>query len=201
MNHIYLSHYANCPTKEKYNTEHHLGLKLLSQGLKALYQIDISEDSIEDYIEKNDYGKPYLTSYPDIHFNISHCDGIVACGFSDTILGVDIEMIDEFRPAILKKVFTESERRELENYKDYPELYQTFFCRFWTLKESRIKQAGLGFSMSVTDFSFHFDGDPKQPVPVCSEPDLYFYQEIIENKYVLAVCSDNNLDDVLISYL
>lgn len=196
MTHIYIKHYAPCALNEKYKTEHQLGLSLLSHGLQELYQIDIPLEELHNHLDQNVYGKPFLKKHPEIIFNISHCDGLAACVFSDRPIGIDMERIGTFNTSIIRKLLTENEKTFLSQYKETPDKYQEFFYRFWTLKESRIKQAGMGFSMPLQSFSFTFDTD-KNPMKInCSEKNLYFHQEFIEPDCLLAVCSNKPISDI-----
>lgn len=197
---IYLKHYENCPLNQKHKTEHELGLSLLSQGLSELHQLNITPDELPSHIGFSGNQKPYLSTHPKIHFNISHCDGLVACAFSDSPVGVDIEKIGRFNDHILRKLLTDEEKIFLESLKNNKEKYEEFFYRFWTLKESRIKHSGLGLAMPLTDFTFKFDLSNDEPVIVCSEKNLHFYQQILGEKYILSVCLDDPIEQVSLFY-
>lgn len=158
---VYVSELPQVPVKEKYRTEHQKGLELLSYGLKELYQLDISAKQLPDQIEKGTYGKTYLREHPQIHFNISHCDGMAVCAFAEVEIGADAEKKDEVNEKIFRRVFTQSEQELLKSRKENEEEYRESFYRLWTLKESRIKQNGSGMSMSLTDFSFEFTSGDK----------------------------------------
>lgn len=196
MIHIYLEHYAPCALNEKYTIEHLLGLKLLSEGLETLYGIRLSSEELPEHMTQNEFGKPYLKTYPQIIYNISHCDGLAACCFSDHQIGIDMERINKFNESIIRRLLTEEEKLFLAQYKDCPEKYNEFFYRFWTLKESRIKQAGMGFSMPLQSFSFTFDMNTYPLTIACSDKNLYFHQEFIENDCLLALCSDAPISDI-----
>ncbi|MDR3312416.1 MAG: 4'-phosphopantetheinyl transferase superfamily protein [Spirochaetaceae bacterium] len=94
-------------------------------------------------------GKPYLSGGP--HFNLSHSGDFICCAVSDSPVGVDLE----FRRGKARN-FTMMARRAF-----HPE-EQAFFFRhpgektfldIWTLKESRIKMTGTGFSTPPASFS------------------------------------------------
>lgn len=196
MIHIYTGHYDACPLNEKYKIEHELGLTLLSRGLSDLYGINIPTAQLPEHTAANDYGKPFLKSHPEIIFNISHCDGLAACGFSNSPIGIDLERVGPFNPSIMRKLLTDDEKTFLNQFKDTQDKYQEYFYRFWTLKESRIKQAGMGFSMPLQSFAFKFDLE-NQPLKIsCSEENLWFYQEFIEKDCLLAICSGQEIVDV-----
>ena len=93
---IYLERYEIPLEKEKRELEHELGKKLLLIGLKDLYGITF-ESQDQPVIVKGEHGKPYLKDFPHINYNISHTDGLVACGIGDRQLGIDVEKIRPFR--------------------------------------------------------------------------------------------------------
>ncbi len=206
---VYMKPYENCPPREKYQTEHSLGRSLLSLGLNEIFGIQIPPHLLEDALIKNPYGKPGLKGHPEIYFNISHCSGLAACAFADQNIGMDLEQIHAFSPSILKKVLTFGEQKYLEQFKDVPALYEECFIRFWTLKESLIKQSGMGLSMPLTDFSFTLDmgANPLKDTGVCPQgircslEGLYFYQKKLEPDYILSLCAPAPIQKVQIKRL
>ena len=72
---IYYTYYTPVSSKilEVAAQEGKLGLRLLSHGLEELYGIHMSVDDISQHLTREEHGKPRLTDYPDIHFNITHC--------------------------------------------------------------------------------------------------------------------------------
>ena len=56
------------PKKQQHSHAHNL----LRECLKR-YNIDYNENTA---INKSEMGKPSLADYPDIHYNLSHADGI-----------------------------------------------------------------------------------------------------------------------------
>ena len=112
-----------------------IGRRLLLRGLQIEYGLSILPE-----ISFGKYGKPYFKDYPDIHFNISHCDKGVACIISDHPVGIDIECINPFD-------------KELAEYISSPEELVTIlknscppiaFTILWTKKESFCKLTGYG---------------------------------------------------------
>ncbi len=188
MCHIYITRFKQ-PEKMKHTFEHNVGLSLLSQALSDLYQIHIAPEALEEHLEKNEYGKPFLKNHPEIHFNISHGTDIAICAVSSQTIGADIEKIHDFTPAIFRKVFTEEEKAFWEQMAVTEEAGKEWFFRFWTLKESRIKHAGMGLSMSLTSFSFTFDTSTEPYQIQCSDAGLFFTQKMLEDSYILSVCS------------
>ena len=184
------------PAAGKYKRQHQAGLSLLRQGLQRQYQLNLSERQISEQLIFGKYGKPALKDYPDIHFNISHCDGWVGCAFSDRPVGLDLEMVAPFPESMLHRVLTPDEQQFLQQFRDDRQRYQTMFYRFWTLKESRIKQNGCGLSMDMTSFSFDLPEVELSGQLIyvnSSEPHLHFAQMAIEKDVILSVCSEKTM--------
>lgn len=107
--------------------------------------------------ETGAYGKPKISGAEAPHFNLSHCEGAVACAVShDTEVGVDVECLDRRAPIELAgSHFATSECAWLEQQ---PEALRPIgFFRLWTLKEAYIKATGLGLSQRLDDFAFQFE--------------------------------------------
>ena len=196
---IDMIHYLPCPPEKKHHTEHRLGMSLLSDALSRRWGLKLAPEALPEELEKNNWGKPRLRNYPGIHFNISHCDGLVACAAAGLPVGLDIERIRPFKDNILRKVLTPAEKDFLEAFRQDPAAYEQCFYRFWTLKESRIKQSGLGLSMPLDSFSFKLDLS-KEPAGIsCSEKSLWFHQRLLEDQYFLAVCSELPIQEISIT--
>lgn len=180
---IYLARYEALRGKKKRELEHQMGKKLLAKGLEELYGI-IPADENPLVFYKGEYGKPYLKDYPRIHFNISHTDGMAACGIGDRQLGIDVEQVRPYRKRVLRKVFSEAERRRLEEIPE--DEHSQYFFRIWTLKESYVKALGCGLTISLTDISFEYSAGG---TPVCSVPGVFFQQKMLQGGYILSICT------------
>ncbi len=152
--------------------------RLLRECLKPL-DIAYSEDMP---ITKNQYGKPSLTDYPEVFYNLSHADGITACIVSDSECGIDCEPIREYRPGVMKRAFTDAEQ---EMIAEAPESERdTLFFQLWTLKESYIKAVGMGLSYPMRDIEFSFENGK-----ILSNAENYrFRQYILKNKFIVSIC-------------
>lgn len=112
-----------------------LGYVLLNYGLKNEY--GISEKLRFCYSAK---GKPHLTDYPQIHFNLSHCKNGVICAIHTSDVGVDIEIVAAYDGQLAEYVCNEQELK-LINKSDNKALA---FTKIWTKKESLMKKTGAG---------------------------------------------------------
>lgn len=194
MTTIYFTSYDLQDDTRKYYVEHQKGLELLCKGIKDLYNIHIDQNSIPDFIDYQKYGKPFLKDYKDIFFNISHCNGLVACAFSSKEIGLDIERVTNCKDLLIKKVLTENEQNYLSQYQNEKE-YKEMFFRFWTLKECYMKWDGSGFFKEPKSISFEIylckDGMKIQ----CSDSKVNFYQKKIFKDYICSLCSENTIQN------
>ena len=168
----------------KRQEQHKFAYALLGEVLKKHF-------GITSYtIEKNEKGKPFLLEFPDVHFNISHCDGLAVCGISDREIGVDAELIRNYNGKVMKRIFSEEEQ-SLISVSENPD---TDFFRIWTLKESLCKFTGDGIFSGMSEYSF----DLSQGEPICKKAsDKIFTQKIIEKKWVVSVCAHNPENDFI----
>ena len=102
-------------------------------------------------------GKPCLAERPDIHYNLSHAAGIAACIVSDRRCGIDCEAVREYRPNVMRRAFSEAERRSVEKAPE--DKRDELFFRLWTLKEAYVKALGIGISYPLDTVEFSFEGD------------------------------------------
>ena len=110
---------------------------LIGEILKMNFDIDIKEQKIAC----SKYGKPYLTDYPNAHFNISHSGNYVACAVSDKPVGTDIQKIGKYCSDTAKRVCSEEELKQISDSSDKA----SEFTRLWTQKEAVLKMCGTGF--------------------------------------------------------
>jgi 4'-phosphopantetheinyl transferase len=102
----------------------------------------------------NAYGRPYLLTHPELSFNISHTNGLIALAVAQAgEIGLDIEQLqtDRAAPKLADYCFAASERAAL--HRVAPEGFDEAFFTYWTLKESYIKALGTGLSTALDSFS------------------------------------------------
>ncbi len=90
-----------------------------------------------------EHGKPYITNYEGIHFNISHCKEAVAIGISNQTIGIDVEGRRQFSDTLLQRTFSDEEQAAIKNSGDP----QKEFAWLWTRKEAYFKWTGTGILM------------------------------------------------------
>ncbi|MBP5603951.1 MAG: 4'-phosphopantetheinyl transferase superfamily protein [Ruminiclostridium sp.] len=101
--------------------------------------------------EYGEYGKPFLKSYPDIHFSMSHAGTTVICAVSEFPVGVDIQDIRKISINAAKRFLTDSELSYISGIRN-EETIISELCRIWCIKESYGKYTGKGFAEGFSSF-------------------------------------------------
>lgn len=173
---LYLAEYTPTASREDRMTEHELGRQLLRHGLEQEYG-----RTWDVCVGKT--GKPYLKDEQGVYFNISHTKGVVVCGISNRMIGVDVERIRRFNEAVVKKACTQREQEYVFSGSDDRER-AVRFCRIWTLKESYVKAIGKGLAYSMQDIEFQIgEQDIESTIPGWDYEQFPYGEE-----YMVAVC-------------
>jgi 4'-phosphopantetheinyl transferase len=150
----------------------------------------------------NQYGRPAIANLSPaecgLRFNISHTRGLIALGVTQhRELGVDVEntRTREVSLEIADRFFAQPEVAELHTVPS--ERQQDRFFEYWTFKESYIKARGMGLSIPLGQFSFHYPHE--RAVHIAIDPQLGddanrwgFWQYRPTDEYLLAVCAERN---------
>ena len=148
----------------------------------------------------NGYGRPAIAdahaAARGLSFNVSHTRGLIALGVTrGRELGVDVEHTTQrdVSTGIADRFFAPSEVEALATMP--ADRQQDRFFEYWTFKESYIKARGMGLSIPLDKFSFHFPHE--SGVGLAIEPELgdeadrwNFWQYRPEPHYLLAVCAE-----------
>ena len=148
----------------------------------------------------NPYGRPMIanTEFRDcgVCFNISHARGLIALAISShREIGVDVENIAarEVSLDIADHFFAPTEVAALAGVQ--PDRQQDRFFEYWTFKESYIKARGMGLSIPLEQFSFHFVDE--RSVDLTVQPELgddgsrwRFWQFRPTAEHLLALCAE-----------
>jgi 4'-phosphopantetheinyl transferase len=168
----------------KFDIDKRLGLYAeLMVRIYACKQMGIKNSEIE--ISQCEYGKPYLASHPQFHFNLSHTRNAVAVIMSDGEAGVDVEKIKPFDRQVAKRFFHSDEQEYIFAHGQFD------FAAYeiWTKKEAYIKQDGLGLSMPLTSFSVLSGGADKT------------LETHIHNDYLISSCTAAEKPPVSFNFL
>lgn len=97
--------------------------------------------------EKEIYGKPTISQYPEISFNISHSNNLLLIAISRQSIGIDLEEVRSVRAtAIAKKFFPFHEKEFLKK-----NCRENLFFELWTAKEASLKADGRGITQGLRD--------------------------------------------------
>lgn len=178
--------------KEKVNLFRFEKDKLLSVGAGALLKKALSDAGIEDAeFITNENQKPYLKNHPETFFNLSHSEEKVMCIVADCEVGCDIEKIKENRTDVADRYFTVEENKVIESSEEKKEM----FFRIWTLKESYMKALGLGFALSLKDFSICI-GDKISVIHNGRKSEYSFCEFRNIDGYCCSCCIKGNYDEL-----
>jgi 4'-phosphopantetheinyl transferase len=153
----------------------------------------------------NEFGKPAIANMRDdvsgLRFNISHTKGLIALGIAQhREIGIDVEKLNKHNVSIdlANHLFASNEIIELQNVR--PEQFVELFFEYWTFKESYIKARGIGLSLALDKFSFHFPHE--RAVQITINPELnddetrwHFRQYRPTGEYFLALCGERAGND------
>jgi 4'-phosphopantetheinyl transferase len=148
----------------------------------------------------NAYGRPEIVNAEAanacLSFNISHTHSVIILGVTQgRALGVDVENFRarEVSLDIADHYFAPQEVAVLAARPPQEQQYR--FFEYWTLKESYIKARGMGLSLPLDKFSFHYPHD--QAVEIAIHPDLdddgarwQFWQFQPRPGYLAAICAE-----------
>lgn len=155
----------------------------------------------EDWVfSANEYGRPEIANPQardaGLSFNISHTHSLIVLGVTrQRALGVDVENVVAREAAIevANRYFAPSEVAVL--HAASPQEQQYRFFEYWTFKESYIKARGMGLSLPLDRFSFHYRDD--RAVEIAIDPALgdeaarwQFWQFQPAPEYLVAICAE-----------
>lgn len=142
-------------------------------------------------IKRNDNGKPYFENEDNIFFNGSHSNDLICVGMSDRLIGVDTEFIKERKFLdIASEYFSFKECKFLKSSKKL----EIDFFTLWTLKEAYVKKLGK----VIFDIKDSIEIDLDERV-IYNADDLFFATFILDDSYIISLCSNIKDKDVIIT--
>ncbi len=108
----------------------------------------INNEIIFSYTEK---GKPYLNSFPDFQFSISHSGDWVVCAIDRQPLGIDVQQLGVLDLDIARRYFSTAENCDLLSCAEQKR--RLYFFQLWALKESYLKAVGQGITEPLRVFT------------------------------------------------
>lgn len=138
--------------KEKADRYHFERDRRLSLGAELLLRHALSEagEIMPDTFLTGEQGKPALPG-GSLKFNLSHSGDWVLCALGESEVGCDVEKIGKANLAIAGRFFCRSEYEYVASGENEEE-QALRFARMWTLKESYVKNLGLGLKLPFNEF-------------------------------------------------
>lgn len=112
---------------------------LLRLALKSFYALDEVPS-----LSFGSHGKPYFDPDLSLFFNFSHSGNYIGAAFGSTEMGFDIECVKDRKnfQGLCKKVLTDPEKNYIFKLSEKDQ--REFFTLLWTVRESLLKDSGLG---------------------------------------------------------
>lgn len=127
--------------------------------------------------------KPRFPAFPDRHFNLSHSGTLALCALDDAPVGVDIQVVKQWRPGLPARTCSQRELAWLERRGGSWEN----FTLLWAMKEARVKWDGSGLTRPIREISV--------PLPEGDENlllwDGLWFRTYPGDGWAAAVCSRN----------
>ena len=174
---------------------------LVTRAMVRLVLSSYVEVAPQDWrFSANAHGRPFAVNTAaraaGLTFNISHTrDMIVVAVTANRVMGVDVENVIA-RPVsigVAHRFFSPSEATSLAAISRDRQQYR--FFEYWTFKESYIKARGLGLSLPLDKFSFHYPDEHR--VALSIDPGLaddagrwQFWQFQPRPDYLVALCAE-----------
>ena len=116
----------------------------LAAGYLLAVYLGVHEDC--DW-RKNEYGKPEFVSGKE-YYNLSHSGDYVVLAVADCEVGVDVQMLRDYKETAAKRILSEAEQemvKRLDNTGDDVGRLEVF-ARAWSRVEAALKLRGTGFA-------------------------------------------------------
>ncbi|XBW35130.1 hypothetical protein QEN19_000693 [Hanseniaspora menglaensis] len=189
----------------------HMLNKLLAAKVCANYNIE----GVDILFEKTANGKPYVTNYPKLKFNMSNCISqymtTMVINNEGQELGIDIANINDhikdsevFDYTLYEDILSINEKVLLSNEKNLINKIR-LFTMIWAVKESYTKLIGLGLTHSnLSDISVfekeetvNFEKSLYKDIEVDSEKIDFKLYWLNNNTNVICICQKSKSSDIL----
>ena len=126
-------------------------------------------------------GKPFFPGLAHRQFNLSHSGSMALCGLDSAPLGVDIQVVKQWRTGLPGRVCCQAELDWLGRQPD-PQLG---FAILWALKEARVKQSGLGLRTQIREIHIPLPEQWDSPVLL----DQLWFRVYTGERWAAAACA------------
>jgi len=145
-------------------------------------------------VEIGPNGKPFLTSHPQIHYNISHSGEYVVCAVAKVNLGIDVERIRDVNFRVAERYFSKAELADLMKYEPYER--RDYFFTLWTIKESYLKALGKGLTKSLSSFTVRKDRKKYHLTGEDLAVGYSVFNSSLPGNYMISLCYENKAQQV-----
>ena len=152
--------------------------ELLARGVRLTWGLDPMPA-----LRRAEGGKPCFADLPGLEFNLSHSGSLALCALDRRPVGVDIQVVKQWRPGLPGRVCAPEELAWLEGA---GELWPAFTA-LWVLKESRAKYTGRGLTVPIRSISVPL---PRPGTTLLSREGLWF-RLYAGPDWRAAVCADS----------
>ncbi|MBP3414235.1 MAG: 4'-phosphopantetheinyl transferase superfamily protein [Clostridia bacterium] len=129
-------------------------------------------------------GEPFFENHEQLFVSITHSDNIACIAISDNRIGIDAELIKDYRESVLNRAYNAHEKKQVLSSGDKEAQNRTFY-EIWTKKEAVAKSIGEGLNRVLM-------------TSVCDEyGPIYTYVSPNKKKFYLKTYTD--FDDCIIS--
>lgn len=141
-------------------------LRVIGAGLLLRKVLGVKHDSD---LSQNEYGKPFLSAGGP-QFSLSNAGHYAALAVAQVPVGLDIELIKDDYPAVLRRYFLPDELEWLDQASSKERFYT-----LWTRLESVLKAGGTGF-----------EGWRQRRHSLLKENGPWFIQNVIHDGHMIA---------------
>lgn len=116
--------------------------------LRDVYGVPVNDQELSE----NEFGKPFLSFVPQLHFSVSYSAGYALIGVSaDGEIGVDIEAMRIIADAgdLAECHYTARERAEMREGRPSDAELSRRFLNIWVKKEACVKASGRGLGIPL----------------------------------------------------
>jgi len=154
----------------------------------------------------NDYGRPEpandAATAMGLTFNLSHTHSLIVLAVArHRAVGIDVENVRDRAASIdvADRYFAPAEVAALHTASDR----QLRFFEYWTFKESYIKARGMGLSLPLEKFAFHYPDDGAVEIEIDAElgddaARWDFWQFRPAGAYLVALCAERPSPRVIV---
>lgn len=183
---VFMSQQKQEKLKVKYASA---GRHIVTEIVSKKYSLPATELDMSE----NKYGKPYFISYPEIVFNISDDDQLIACGICNTnrqiSFGIDIMSIDrKISEKVMNRFYHENEIKFVNAALSEDER-NLRALEIWTRKESYGKCHGTGIDLKMQNVDTTQESRKKR-FKTKIDQELRYILTVYSNKQIRIKCNE-----------